>query len=338
MHLPARLTTLLCCLAPLFTPTSATTNHHQHPLTAPESLALMTTTPTATFDPANLRLLTQNCKLLILVGEWPVMGMTAATRARFLADRFLARNLDIIGLNEIFLKEPTRILKTAFEENGYHVVSSLPERTDSIFRINSGLMLASRLPILDHFFEAYPPGTGMDWFSMKGILVAELDTGKDSTTGRLFVAISHHQSEGADELMVSQFRLAAGVIENFVLGRVAGDMEAMKKATVLYFGDMNVDEAGMPGVYKGMMESLSKETHDLFKETNAADVDGRTFPVENPVERLDFFFSLKEFAGMPGVALGGSTVSSVVVDRLVLEETSSALSDHLGLVATVHLV
>ncbi|KAJ3022054.1 UNVERIFIED_CONTAM: hypothetical protein HDU68_009338 [Siphonaria sp. JEL0065] len=304
-----------------------------------ETLQMQTkSNATTSTDFSNLRILTQNCKLLIVVGEWPVMPISAAKRTTLLADRFIRNGYDIIGLNEVFLKEPTAILKREFEKNGYNVISSLPENTGSVIKINSGLMLATKLPILGYHFEHYTQYSGMDKYSMKGVLVSELETSPEK--GRLFVAISHHQSEGTDDIAMSQFNHAASVIEKFVLGRIGENEDSLRRATVLYFGDMNVGEHDNPHLYQPMLEALSKNTVDLFVESNpnGGDRDGATFPVETPTDRLDYIFSLKEFAGKSGVELKGSNCKSVAVDSLILEDTDSPLSDHLGVVANIELL
>ncbi|KAJ3232907.1 hypothetical protein HDU81_002594 [Chytriomyces hyalinus] len=286
-----------------------------------------------------LRLLTQNCQLLLVVGEWPVMPISAPERARLLAEKLLERRCDIVGLNEVFLKEPTAILKKAFEANGYNVLASIPA-TNSWYpsiRVNSGLFLASKLPILSHGFFEYSQSSGMDQFSRKGVLVAELDQKSTGRAGRLFVAISHHQSEGSDEVMTAQFRAAGGFVEEFVLSRVSTDSE-LSDSVVLYFGDMNVADSDTPKLYTSLLESLSAQTEDLYKTCNPTDDKGFTFPANDPKQRLDYFFALREFRSRKGVAVGPSQkAESVRVDRLVVEGPSVELSDHLGLLAELKM-
>ncbi|KAJ3101491.1 hypothetical protein HK100_004526 [Physocladia obscura] len=290
-----------------------------------------------------LSILTQNCKLLLVVGEWPVMPIGASTRARRIADRLVANAYDIIGLNEVFLKESTAIVKSVLESSGYNVITSIPESLPSMIKfVNSGLLLASRLPIIAHHFESYTQASGMDVFAAKGILVAELENtnNSESTASRIFVAISHLQSEGSDAIMESQFVHAGAVIQKFVLDRVTNDDE-LRASTVLVFGDMNVIDLKTPHLYESLLKNLSKETVDLYVRANGQEAvpnGGATFPVDNPVQRLDYVFSLTEFEGRPGVKLGGSEVLSAAVDKLIVQDSDIALSDHLGVVAKIALL
>ncbi|ORY39321.1 hypothetical protein BCR33DRAFT_720155 [Rhizoclosmatium globosum] len=319
--------TLLCC-APF---SASATQSQQRPLLL-EPTSLHMTTEKSTPDLSNLRILTQNCKLLLVVGEWPVMPITSGKRASLIAERLLKNNYDIIGLNEIFLKEPTAILKRELELNGYHVLSSLPAPS-GIFAVNSGLMLASRLPIRASKFERYQKASGLDQYAAKGCLVAELET--SDKAGRLFVAISHHQSEGSDEIMMSQFQHAGELIQQFVLERVGDNLAELERATVLYFGDMNVADHLTPKLYTDMKAALSHKTEDCFLTTNPEGTNGATFPVGKETDRLDYIFSLKEFSG---VALNGSLVKSVQIDNLIWQDSDIPLSDHLGLIATLQLI
>ncbi|KAJ3091208.1 hypothetical protein HK100_007246 [Physocladia obscura] len=293
-----------------------------------------------------LSILTQNCKLLLVVGEWPVMPVSASARARRIADRLVANAYDIIGLNEVFLKDSTAIVKSVLESNGYNVITNFPESLPSVIKfVNSGLLLASRRPIIAHHFERYTQSSGMDVFATKGILVAELGNTNSSestataktTASRIFVAISHLQSEGSDDIMESQFIHVGAVIQKFVLDRVQDDDE-LRASTVLVFGDMNVIEQNTPHLYESLLKNLSKDTVDLYVRANGEGNGGATFPVDNPVERLDYVFSLTEFEGRPGVKLGGSEVLSVAVDKLIVQDSDIALSDHLGVVANIALL
>ncbi|TPX75586.1 hypothetical protein CcCBS67573_g03153 [Chytriomyces confervae] len=303
------------------------------------TLAIDSKNPNTNSNNNTLRLLTQNCKLLLVVGEWPVMPISAPERARLLAEKLLERRCDVVGLNEVFLKEPTAILKTAFEANGYNVLASIPATTTwyPSIRVNSGLFLASKLPILSHDFYEYTHSSGMDQFSRKGVLVAELDQKGAGRAGRLFVAISHHQSEGSDVVMTSQFQAAGKFVEEFVLSRVSSDSE-LSDTVVLYFGDMNVADSDTPKLYTSLLESLSTQTEDLFKTCNPTDDKGFTFPANDPKQRLDYFFALREFKSRKGVAVGQSQKPETVrVDRLVVEGPSVELSDHLGLLAEMNM-
>ncbi|KAJ3242135.1 hypothetical protein HDU78_001513 [Chytriomyces hyalinus] len=303
------------------------------------TLAIDSKNPNTNSNNNTLRLLTQNCKLLLVVGEWPVMPISAPERARLLAEKLLERRCDVVGLNEVFLKEPTAILKTAFEANGYNVLASIPANTTwyPSIRVNSGLFLASKLPIISHDFYEYAHSSGMDQFSRKGVLVAELDQKSAGRAGRLFVAISHHQSEGSDVVMTSQFQAAGKFVEEFVLSRVSSDSE-LSDAVVLYFGDMNVADSDTPKLYTSLLESLSAQTEDLFKTCNPTDDKGFTFPANDPKQRLDYFFALREFKSRKGVAVGQSQKPETVrVDRLVVEGPSVDLSDHLGLLAEMNM-
>ena len=101
---------------------------------------------------------------------------------------------------------------------------------------DSGLMIASKFPIIEQTFQMYPPGSPHDALSSKGVLVAALKR-PDSTI--LIVASSHLDAGDDDEVKLSQLRIALGVIREFV--RKIANKFSVPISAVLFGADMNID-------------------------------------------------------------------------------------------------
>lgn len=64
---------------------------------------------------------------------------------------------------------------------------------DHLIGVNSGLMILSKHPFKDKFFEAYPRRSGVDWLSRKGVLLVNFEKQGVNIT----VATTHCQAGGS---------------------------------------------------------------------------------------------------------------------------------------------
>ena len=78
-----------------------------------------------------------------------------------------AHKADVICLQEVFDKNIRTLLKQEFKQ-----YNQAYEHTPHLFKINSGLMIFSRLPIISCDFITYNASCGEDSFANKGFMVA----------------------------------------------------------------------------------------------------------------------------------------------------------------------
>jgi sphingomyelin phosphodiesterase 3 len=92
---------------------------------------------------------------------------------------FFPANLDFLALQEVFDHGSTTRLRQQLHRYFPYVLSDVGrygwKGCGSSFKfLNSGLMLASRYPILDARFQCYPNGRGEDALASKGALFAKV--------------------------------------------------------------------------------------------------------------------------------------------------------------------
>lgn len=92
---------------------------------------------------------------------------------------FFPANLDFLALQEVFDHGSTARLRRQLHRYFPYVLSDVGrygwKGCCSRFKfLNSGLMLASRYPILDARYECYPNGRGEDALAAKGALLAKV--------------------------------------------------------------------------------------------------------------------------------------------------------------------
>uniref|UniRef100_A0A3P8UMU3 Sphingomyelin phosphodiesterase 3 n=1 Tax=Cynoglossus semilaevis TaxID=244447 RepID=A0A3P8UMU3_CYNSE len=117
---------------------------------------------------------------------------------------FFPANLDFLALQEVFDHGSTTRLRRQLHRYFPFVLSDVGrygwKGCCSRFKfLNSGLMLASRYPILDARFECYPNGRGEDALAAKGALFAKVHVGTSHQEQRVvgYLTCTHlHAIEG----------------------------------------------------------------------------------------------------------------------------------------------
>ncbi|XP_061577209.1 sphingomyelin phosphodiesterase 3 [Cololabis saira] len=117
---------------------------------------------------------------------------------------FFPANLDFLALQEVFDHGATTRLRRQLHRYFPYVLSDVGrygwKGCCSRFKfLNSGLMLASRYPILDARFECYPNGKGEDALAAKGALFAKVHVGTSHQEQRVvgYLTCTHlHAIEG----------------------------------------------------------------------------------------------------------------------------------------------
>uniref|UniRef100_F7A3Q5 Sphingomyelin phosphodiesterase 3 n=1 Tax=Monodelphis domestica TaxID=13616 RepID=F7A3Q5_MONDO len=117
---------------------------------------------------------------------------------------FFPANLDFLCLQEVFDKRAAEKLKDQlhqyfeyilYDVGIYGCCCSCPCKI-----LNSGLLFASRYPIMDAVYHCYPNGEGTDAFSSKGALFVKVQVGSTPQDQRIvgYISCTHLQAEGDD--------------------------------------------------------------------------------------------------------------------------------------------
>uniref|UniRef100_A0A3P9JTC1 Sphingomyelin phosphodiesterase 3 n=1 Tax=Oryzias latipes TaxID=8090 RepID=A0A3P9JTC1_ORYLA len=128
---------------------------------------------------------------------------------------FFPANLDFMALQEVFDHGATSRLRRQLHRYFPYVLSDVGrygwKGCCSRFKfLNSGLLLASRYPILDARFECYPNGRGEDALAAKGALFAKVHVGTSHQEQRVvgFITCTHlHAIEGDAAVRCEQLDL-----------------------------------------------------------------------------------------------------------------------------------
>ncbi|XP_017289723.1 sphingomyelin phosphodiesterase 3 [Kryptolebias marmoratus] len=128
---------------------------------------------------------------------------------------FFPANLDFLALQEVFDHGATTRLRRQLHRYFPYVLSDVGrygwKGCCSRFKfLNSGLMLASRYPILDARYECYPNGRGEDALAAKGALFAKVHVGTSHQEQRVvgYLTCTHlHAIEGDASVRCEQLDL-----------------------------------------------------------------------------------------------------------------------------------
>jgi hypothetical protein len=103
---------------------------------------------------------------------------------------------------------------------------------------DSGLVIASRYPIIEETFKIYPSGSPHDALSSKGILVAAVQRPDDK--GIIIVGSSHLDAGDDDSFKISQLKIAIDTIRQFT-ARIQAKYPESSVIATLFGSDMNID-------------------------------------------------------------------------------------------------
>ncbi|XP_034033051.1 sphingomyelin phosphodiesterase 3 [Thalassophryne amazonica] len=128
---------------------------------------------------------------------------------------FFPANLDFLALQEVFDHGSTTRLRQQLHRYFPYVLSDVGrygwKGCCSRFKfLNSGLLLASRYPILDARYECYPNGRGEDTMAAKGALFAKVHVGTSHQEQRIvgYITCTHlHAIEGDAAIRCEQLDL-----------------------------------------------------------------------------------------------------------------------------------
>lgn len=314
-----------------------------------------------------LSVLTYNVKLLpahVKIGVRPrgiprgfyetgLRGLKDEDRVTRLIKRLCTGEWDIVCLQEVYQEGARKRLADAFAAEGYNLVAHASDR--DLFHEDSGLFLASKLPIVWHRFEEFAASAGSDTWSDKGVLCARIDASSrfGKVPHELYFFGTHLQSSNVhwpvrqlQLLQLQRFvRTCIGSPKpNAAAAILAGDFNVAAEAQVL--GSTNLAPTA---AYRSMLELLDYP-RDAYRQAHAAKPGvtrdasvnyTMTRDVESQVERIDYVFSFDAVPESHSEAVGNRLLSLHCKEASVLPFESDDddggtrhLSDHFGVAAT----
>lgn len=247
-------------------------------------------------------------------------------RAALLAHQLTkARHYDLIVLAEVFALHARRILKSELQRAGFEIITC--PITNPLL-VTSGLLIASRRPIIDQNFIAFRHASGSDRFAKKGMLRVSLEGERE----KLHVFATHLQAgDHAHAIRRAQLQEARAFVD-YELGR-------SDKGRSAIMGDLNIigERDGKETREYRSLRRIFNEFLDLHRLLREGEPEPTWDPIENrPMigphyherERLDYVLvrgDEDEFSPERGTSIG--------VERFILD--GLALSDHYALSATL---
>ncbi|CAL8374472.1 unnamed protein product [Arctogadus glacialis] len=183
---------------------------------------------------------------------------------------FFPANLDFLALQEVFDHGSTTRLRQQLHRYFPYVLSDVGRYgwkgcCSSFKFLNSGLMLASRYPILDARFQCYPNGRGEDALASKGALFAKVQVGTSHQDQRVvgYLTSTHlHAIEGDASVRCEQLDLLLQWGAEFRQSSFrSGEGEKVLEDLVAFdviLGDLNFDNCSS--------EDKLEQQHALFTQ------------------------------------------------------------------------
>lgn len=222
---------------------------------------------------------------------------------------------DVISVQETFDYEIKDLITKKCHENGYsHIISRAGQPACRGIFYESGLMIISKLPILNAETIQYNQASGSDVMTNKGFLVADIDF-----NGQIITVVNTHLQSGNDmvslEKRINQFEQLKNAIKQKKNGKmiVTGDFNAdmNDSAEKDVFIDF-VKELGLIDSFKLLNPGVPGFTFD--SETNP-----HVFASEPERFRIDYIFVSQTL----NKQITESKLDKVFVDNI-------PLSDHYG--------
>lgn len=316
---------------------------------------------------ATVSVLTYNVKLLpahVKIGVRPrgiprgfyetgEQGLKDEDRVTQLIERLCTGEWDVVCLQEVFQENARKRFAEAFIAAGYELVAHSSD--NDLFHEDSGLFLASKLPIVWHRFEEFAANSGSDAWSDKGVLCARLDAStRFGTRPHELYFFGAHLQSGVVQWPVRQLQLLqlqrfirtciGAPKPNHAAAILAGDFNVAAEAQVLGSTDLAPTAA-----YRSMLELLDYP-RDAFRMAHPA-APGvtrdaslnhtMTRDVESQVERIDYVFSFdaipesdKESVGERLHSLQCTYAAVRPFESSDDDQRTRHLSDHFGVQAT----
>ncbi len=309
-------------------------------------------------DRRGIRLLTYNVKMLPDVaklferprlrwgGFWehPPYGFADTARAEALARTIVAADpgWDLVCLQELFSEGVRRTferaLSPAYRCIGPHGGLRFPRLG------NSGLFLATRLPVIDHRFEPFAVAGGSDRLCEKGVVHVVLDASTRWPEAPYLHVFAMHTQAWPEHEATRRLQLAQA---RSFLARRLRELGPDERHAAVICGDLNViAEAGeppRPTHEYHLLHRILGHARDLYRELHPTRHGHTWDSSQNPHmtgdppgkwERLDYVFALDAVEG-PFAKLRRLACRRAEV--LMFRDGARHLSDHFALEAELDI-
>ena len=146
---------------------------------------------------------------------------------------------------------------------------------------DSGLLIASRYPIIEERFEMFPAGSPHDALSSKGALVAAVRRPED---GKIIIVCSSHLDAGEDnKVKLEQLRISIELIHNFT-NFIRSKYSSV--AATIFGSDMNIDGIEHWSTSNGYFAAKRLLESKGFKD--AWTMTPRTMPTPQDIKRKNY--------------------------------------------------
>ena len=239
----------------------------------------------------SLRVLTQN-----IAGLPEPISEDPLVRIPKLMDLIVAQKdqFDVICLQEVFSENVREIvINKLLPDFPYQIDRStynMPGVTNYVNWLeNSGLFLASKIPIKHRQFIPFHEAGGSDAYAWKGLLAAKLAT----PGGKEFMVFTTHLQSDADGRFAD--------VRKAQLKRISEYIQVQEFDYGVFCGDLNINENSNIEYHDLVGELSQVQGHDIYRTIypDASDLPGYTMDssqnqmVENYQARLDYIFALK---------------------------------------------
>ncbi|KAI9592426.1 Endonuclease/exonuclease/phosphatase [Syncephalis fuscata] len=188
---------------------------------------------------------------------------------------------DIIAFQEMFAfgsERRTELIKAAYT-NGYAYSVSSPRHSGFGLRIDGGLVLISRFPIVRSAVLTFDRGIDSDWFAAKGVIYAKLDVGGKN----LHIFTTHLQASYSMDYPMTDSSVKVRMKQLYDMRRFMDEQlrnETASDATI-FAGDLNIN--GRPFDSKAADRGESSQEYGLAMSIIRGDgVDAKTIGISQP--------------------------------------------------------
>ncbi len=191
-------------------------------------------------------------------------------RARIIPRHLLEDKPDVIVFQEAFDLKAVRILKRKMKKV-YPYVIGPANRKALGFKINSGVMIMSKLPMREIETIRYSNCAGDDCFARKGALLVEMEA-----NGRKFQLLgTHMQAGGTKEIKSSQYQQAGDLLRRHTITGepqvICGDFNTFQSDTSLYplmIKNLEAENGPFTGALKYTSDHLVNDLCDDLGKPN----------------------------------------------------------------------
>lgn len=278
---------------------------------------LLQNPPSSLTKPIELKVMTYNIAI--------AHGFTTNQRERIsaIADLLIELDVDVVGLQEVFIQKDREFLYSYLAETPLKYHSEYPSGL-----LGNGLVILSKYPITESYFHRFKANNSWwkvwegDWWAGKGIGMARIEI-EDSYIDFYNVhAQAYRGNQASDDVRLAQFKEASIFLNN----------SSLKTVPAFFVGDYNTQQGRPDYVHLETQSNL----HRLMRVESKID---HIAAVNNPLFTFEVLVT-KEIKGTtmgshPGKFYSRAPSALEFWEMHYGAPGETALSDHPGYISTV---